>query len=140
MWLFADYVSLVVTVPTILLAIAVVVHFREALTQMPKKAQEWLVFGVVVSFMGQVLDNTYWGFVWTGDFLAWDGTGKWIQRGPLFNIFSRQLCGIAAAACHIRAAWLWGAASREWVRVVYLLASAAMFAWGVFLIISKLML
>jgi hypothetical protein len=124
-------------VPTILLAVAVVFHFKQALVSIPRQAQNWLILGIVIAFVGQSLDNLYWGFAWTGDFLSWPDTESWFLRGSLFNIFSRQICGIAAALCHIKAAVLWGSASREWVGIVYLISAIGMLLSGGLLIFVR---
>lgn len=97
-------------------------------------ASEWLIAGVFISFLGMVADNAYWGIAWTFSFLESDYKGWWFQNGVFANVPFRQLPGILAAYCHIRAAAAWRAEngdSQEGLRL-WKIASLIM-ASGVFL-------
>lgn len=130
-------ISILLTIPTIYLAAAVVVHFRSSLKAIPQDATGWLVAGVVISFVGQVLDNSYWQITWVLDWLGRPESEVFIQNGPGFNIFFRQSTGIAAALCHLRAAQVWGSASKDWVHRVYLGATISVLALTTFLLIAS---
>ena len=60
--------------------------------------------GVTIGFVGSLIDNLYWAIPWSLDFIHHPATDAWIKFGVYFNIFDRQLAGIAAAYCHVRAA------------------------------------
>jgi hypothetical protein len=60
--------------------------------------------GVAVSFLGSLIDNFYWAIPWAMDYAHHPDTMWWIKTGAYFNIFDRQIAGIIAAYCHMRAA------------------------------------
>lgn len=101
-------VSLVLTSPTVWLAVGVIAiwwtHAFNAwkLQAKDRKAYDWLIMGVCIGFLGSVMDNLYWGLAWTLDFLSWEPyRTSFFNWGALPNIFFRQGTGIAAAHCHI---------------------------------------
>ena len=106
-----DEISGGLTVFTILMGIAVVVHWRKAAVEAvkqkePLESYQWLIIGVVIAFIGQGLDNLYWLLTWTSNYISSDGGfTRWLfDHGTLANIPFRQTCGIVAAYCHIHAA------------------------------------
>lgn len=99
----AELVSLGMTLPTLVLAGAVV-YFWSSSVKVPKLAQEWFILGVVAGFIGSFLDNTYWFIPWTASFLELNQKSMLVDIGVFFNIFFRQGLGIFAAYCHLKAA------------------------------------
>jgi hypothetical protein len=107
---YAELVSLGMTIPTVVLAIAVV-HLwlpsaKEAWKQESKSGHDWFIMGVVAGFCGSALDNIYWFLPWTAAFLDHAAFVDLTNLGVFFNIFFRQGLGIVAAFCHLRAAEL----------------------------------
>lgn len=106
----AELISLGMTFPTIVLAMAVVYTWfpsaRKACSSNSPKAQDWFIVGVVAGFIGSALDNTYWFFPWSASFLEHPAFLKLTSVGVFFNIFFRQGIGIIAAYCHLKAAEL----------------------------------
>ena len=106
-----DVISGGLTVITILMGVLVIVHWiKPAATALTNKrkmtSEQWLILGVVIAFIGQVLDNSYWLLTWTAHFVDHDHPlfVLLFEKGPVFNIGARQICGIAAAYCHVYAA------------------------------------
>lgn len=106
----AELVSLGLTLPTVVLALAVVYMWLPAAVKAyrsrPLTAQDWFILGVVLGFAGQTCDNIYWALPWTADYLHLDARDSLFGAGVYFNIFFRQGFGITAAVCHLRAAEL----------------------------------
>lgn len=104
----ATAVSLILTIPTILLALWVIIEWRKSafstMFNHKRTPIDWLILGVFVSFSGATLDNIYWGIAWAFHHNAHVQAGWWFEHGSLSNIFARQSCGIIAAYCHIRSA------------------------------------
>ena len=117
----AEFGSLLLTAPTILLALFVVWNYgpraREAVQNMvnnwgpkflgnqvkvrPVTDTDFLVAGIVVGFIGAAFDNIYWGIAWTSAFLDLPTESFWFSNGVWANIPFRQLSGIAAAIFHL---------------------------------------
>ena len=118
-----ELVSMILTWPTVILSFSVVmiwvpVAWRgvrqlgwRSLTRLKKDNREaaasvFLAVGITVGFLGGLLDNSYWSIPWSLSSVGHPHEMAWNQFGPLPNIFTRQLCGMIAAYCHIRAAML----------------------------------
>ena len=79
--------------------------FRQAVRSThPWNANQWLIVGIVVGFSGNIADNAYWGVTWLAVFYGWPAEAWLMEHGPLSNIFSRQIPGVYAVYCHVRAA------------------------------------
>ena len=102
----AEFISLLLSFPTIILAIAVVYLWGpeavRSLKSKEKKSPDFFIIGVAIGFLGQMLDNFYWTIPWSLSFIDSSETDSFMSSGVLFNIFSRQACGIIAAYCHIK--------------------------------------
>ena len=59
--------------------------------------------GIFVGFLGSVFDNFYWGIAWTTEYLHIEARDTLFKLGSWPNIIFRQLAGIAAAYCHMKA-------------------------------------
>lgn len=105
---FAELVSLGMTIPTVVLAFLVVwtwfpslwISWRSRATD----AHSWFIYGVVIGFLGSLLDNIYWGVAWTTHFLGTPGHQYIFEAGAAFNIVFRQAAGVTAGLCHLKAA------------------------------------
>ena len=102
-----EFISLVLTVPTILLSLWVVALFGP------------------IGFIGNFFDNIYWGIAWTVEFLNRDEPNDWFKYGVASNIPFRQLAGITAATCHIAAAIMLSRMQRKRYFIVWLIALLA---------------
>ena len=107
----AELISLFLTTPTIVLGIVVLLMWGPSATQSIANRSkldgtQWFILGVTIRFLGQVLDNAYWGLAWADAFITGDHESTLFKYGVYPNIFSRQLCGTLAAYCHIKSALL----------------------------------
>lgn len=104
----AELISMFLTSPTIILSAVVLFYWsRVALhsfKQEERKPQDWFAMGVCVGFLGSIADNTFWAIPWSLSFIDSDWFEPVFNSGVVFNIFFRQLCGMVAAYCHVRAA------------------------------------
>jgi len=105
----AEMLSLIMTIPTVLLAAAVVYLWlpaaRAALEVDSRDAHQWFILGVVGGFIGSAVDNLYWFMPWTASFMGETAIfSNLTESGVYFNVFFRQGLGIFAAYCHIKAA------------------------------------
>ena len=105
----AEMISLIMTIPTVLLAVSVVYLWlpaaRAALKADSRDAHQWFILGVVGGFIGSAVDNLYWFMPWTASFMGESAIfAKLTEFGVYFNVFFRQGLGIFAAYCHIKAA------------------------------------
>lgn len=104
----AELISLALTAPAVILSCVVLYLFcsqaGKALFTQNKSAVQWFAMGIFIGFLGSVLDNVYWSIPWSLDYLNNDNASYFFQRGAYFNIFFRQIAGIAAGYCHIRCA------------------------------------
>ncbi len=105
----AEMISLIMTIPTVLLAVSVVYLWlpaaRAALKADSRDAHQWFILGVVGGFIGSAVDNLYWFMPWTASFMGEAAIfAKLTDSGVYFNVFFRQGLGIFAAYCHIKAA------------------------------------
>ena len=106
-----EWVSLTATIPTILLAIVVVHAYGKKCLPWVRSGEpfsrvQWLILGITLGFLGQVLDNVFWQVAWTLEFLELPWRQEVFQSGAWFNIVNRQLLGCLAALCHLRSAFL----------------------------------
>jgi len=139
-----DVLSGGLTVLTILLGIAVVVHWGQsaanAITSDKKlTSEQWLILGVVIAFIGQTLDNTYWLITWTAHYFdnASPLSDFLFEHGTLVNIPFRQICGIVAAYCHVYAAVQLDKTKTYKFKSYILLASAAGLAFSAAMVFFK---
>lgn len=103
---YAELLSLGLTIPTVVMSVWVVLMFvnkaLEGLRIPNRTAVQWFAMGVAIGFFGSSIDNIYWAIPWTASFLGLSAAEDLIQFGVYPNVIFRQLCGIAAAYCHIR--------------------------------------
>lgn len=94
--------SLAFTIPVLLLCFLVI---KEGIG--PLKAStgqtRWILLGICLGFAGNFVDNLYWMFPWTANYLEDPRTGVLVSFGVFPNLIFRQGLTIAAAYCHLRA-------------------------------------
>lgn len=105
----SEIISLGLTAPTIFLACAVIVRWFDAAASSfathkeNRTSHQWFIIGVFISFLGQAADNLWWGVAWTAEFLGLPFRDSLFDYGVVSNIPCRQLTGIIAAFCHLKA-------------------------------------
>lgn len=103
---FTEAISLALTVPAIILALAVVKIWLPRVFEARRRNEmgevQWLILGVSISFIGASLDNAYWAIPWSLQFMGKPQAEFWFSFGSVPNIFFRQIAGIIAACCHMR--------------------------------------
>lgn len=106
----AQLVSLALTLPTVALAAAVVrtyyARMRVAVRHILGKEQvvsetDFLVTGIVIAFVGAILDNSFWFVAWTAAFVDLPIKDDLFAYGVWANIPFRQTMGIVAALFHL---------------------------------------
>lgn len=129
---WAQYVSLCLTLPTIVLSLLVVARYGprgwravKAMRRRKPTEVELLITGISVGFIGSVVDNLYWGLAWGSDFLNLDVRDTLFDMGVWSNIPFRQVTGSIAAVLHLWAAQMIVSRRRMTWRLVALFVT-----WG----------
>ena len=103
-----ELISLGLTVPTVIMAAAVVYIWGPvawaSLRRNGMDARAWFIVGVAFGFAGETMDNLYWSAPWTAAFLDHPSFPALTEAGVFPNIIFRQGLGCFAAYCHLRAA------------------------------------
>ena len=127
-----DPISGGLTVLTILMGLLVLIYWvkpakRAIVSEDKISSEQWLILGVVIAFLGQSLDNSYWLVTWTANYINSESSvTRWLfDHGTSVNIPFRQISGIAAAYCHVYAAVNVNAIQTRQFKVFVLSASAA---------------
>ena len=103
----AEFVSLVLTVPTVILGALVVWYYSpRALASLRKPVDkmsetEMLIIGITIGFAGAVVDNVYWGLAWFHEMIGSESSPLWFKNGVLSNVPFRQTAGVVAGAFHL---------------------------------------
>lgn len=102
-------ISLFLT-PILLVAAIVVVgilkhSFSKAINTPEKTPMEWMIIGIVISFVGSIFDNIWWFLAWSYEYIDPSGAEKefFFHYGVYSNTLFRQIFGIVGALCHIYA-------------------------------------
>ncbi len=136
----AELFSLGMTIPTVVLAFAVVYTWlpsaRETWKREQKTGQDWFILGVAIGFCGAILDNLYWFVPWTASYMEHQATSQLINAGVFFNIFFRQGLGIVAAYCHLKAAELTSGRNIKFLNSLLVASNLVGFSYAVTLIIK----
>lgn len=104
-----ELISLGLAVPAMLLSALVVVKWRipaaNAYRTMAsaRTPDQWIVLGVFISFLGGLMDSMYWQAAWTAVCANLPCGDNLMGYGAFPNIFSRNVCDILAAWCHLMA-------------------------------------
>jgi len=100
--------SLMLTPATIISCLAVTVLWfdsaKKAFYERHKTEMHWLILGVFFSFIGSMVDNTYWGLAWSASYLDDPAKEALFHNGVYSNLPFRQITTLVAAYCHVRAA------------------------------------
>lgn len=75
--------------------------------------RELLIIGIFISFFCACCDNIYWGITWLSKLQNWETSQWWFDHGLINNLFFRHCGKILAGICHLEAARLAGAISKE---------------------------
>ena len=130
----SQLVSLLLTLPMLIGCVIVVyVYFGPAWVAWRQRkwtalsAQDWLIIGIVISFIGKILDNSYWTAAWTAELYDVHSKEFLFQHGNTPNIPFRIISSMAAAWCHIKAAMVFSENSDRHVvtKCDYLICVAA---------------
>ena len=137
----AELISLGMTFPTVVLALAVVYTWtpsaRQAILKTNRGAHDWFIVGVVIGFVGSLFDNIYWFIPWTASFIGHESFHSLTNAGVFFNVFFRQGCGVAAAFCHLKAAEWSETTSSRFVNRLLVASYLVGFAYSTILILSQ---
>jgi len=103
-----EVLSLGLTPMTVMLSLSVLVIWGgralQGLFKREKTDLDWLILGIVISFIGKLGDNMWWGFAWH---FAHEGHDQlkdwWFSNGVFSNSMFRQGCGLLSAICHVQA-------------------------------------
>lgn len=109
-WL--ELLSLALTIPTLFLAGLVVWRYFPSIRKLIRakgrvQPRDLLISGIVISFMGAIADNIYWGIAWTCAYFDLPQKSWWFANGIWSNVPFRQGAGIIAAFLHLSAALTW---------------------------------
>ena len=103
----AEFLSLVLTVPTVILGALVVWYYSpRAISSLQKPVDkmsetEMLIIGITIGFTGAVVDNVYWGLAWFHEMIGSSSAPLWFKNGVLSNVPFRQTAGIVAGSFHL---------------------------------------
>lgn len=103
-----ELVSLAATPPFLLLGAVVVWKFSPVAWATARGVYEWkdkhiLIVGILIGFMGSLVDNVYWGCAWLAEYMGWGSAKMLFANGVWSNVPFRQFAGIAAAILHLYA-------------------------------------
>jgi len=104
----AELLSLALTVAGLIWAIEVIRFWgpkaKEAYYAKHRTPAQWLVLGIIVSFVGSIIDNLYWGAAWGTNYLGLSMSAPLFQNGVYSNIPFIQVPLVLASVLHV-----WGA-------------------------------
>lgn len=106
---YAEFISLILTVPTLVLSSWVCKMYgptalaaaRKLANRETVNEQEYLIMGITAGFAGAFADNAYWGLAWCAEFLNLSSAGWLFSHGVYSNLPFRQGAGILAASLHL---------------------------------------
>lgn len=134
----AEIVSMGLTPVVVILSVAVVAVFSrsavKAIKKHEKEATDWLILGVSLGFVGSILDNLYWSIPWSLHFLGNPLCTFFQEMGVFVNVVVRQLLGMTAAYCHLRAAEEQGSYFKGRTNSIFLFANVAGVSYAILLI------
>ena len=104
---WATLISLALTPMTILASAGVVALWwqsgKRALIRSDRRDLDWFILGVLIGFIGSLMDNLYWGIGWAMNYTQHSAWQHWLDTGVYNNIAFRQVSTALAAVCHIKA-------------------------------------
>lgn len=128
-----DIITISLSVPALILCALVLAHWLPEAGRAVRErrdAADWLVLGVVSSFMGIIVNISWWSVYWGMRVLDHPSQGWLLDHGSFINIFSRQGAVIIAAWCHLKAYHLFskGEAREPSVHLQWSMAVAGLLA------------
>lgn len=104
------FVSLILTPGALIVSGLVIWHWSKpalkAVRSGTMAAYDWLVIGILISFIGFFGDVSYWDIAWHMDFTGHPSRDWWFRHGPVSNVIFRQSAGLAAGLCHAIGAYM----------------------------------
>lgn len=102
---FVTLISLWLTPLTIIACAAVVFEFGPSAIKAYRSSHRtnlnWFILGIVIGFVGDFVDNLYWGLAWSADYLDHSYRDRLFNGGVYSNSVFRQGAGILSALCHL---------------------------------------
>lgn len=92
----------------------------------PDTMPAWLILGIFISFVGELVDNLFWNGAWAAYHAQGVDHERWMRYGPVSNSIFRQLFCAAAAMCHVIPA-VRNKEARMWVVVLSLVLALFLF-------------
>ena len=108
-WLhsISEIASLATTPAVLIFAAATIWYWLpsviDGFKRLDRSERHWLKLGIVIGFVGAFVDNFYWGIAWTADFVGLPVRDTIFKWGVASNLPFRQILGICAGYCHVRA-------------------------------------
>lgn len=103
----ANLLSLGMVFPTVMLgSIVLYMWFPstiKALRKYNRIAEDWFILGVFAGFIGAVAYSLYWALYWLSSYMDLGIAEALSENGIIVNICARQIMGILAAYCFIKA-------------------------------------
>lgn len=103
------------------LCVFVILHYKNGFSfQVTSwKSYDWLILGIIISFVGKVLDAMYWQVTWTSYLKDTNLKQVLLDYGAGANLPLRQLPIVLACICHLKAAHLSIADTRYTSRLAF---------------------
>lgn len=126
-----ELLSIGLTLPTIILSAWVVVIYAPSMIKelahngwmkFSNKAESMLLLGVVLGFIADFFDNTYWGIAWTANYLHLDAQTFLFSNGYISNFVFRQGLGVLSAICHLAFVLHKSKTARGFNKLIWILA------------------
>ena len=103
------------------LCVFVILHYKNGFSFYGKswKCYDWLILGILISFIGKVIDAMYWQVTWTSYLKDTNLKQVLLDYGAGANLPLRQLPIVLACICHLKAAQLSISDSRYTSRLAF---------------------
>ena len=107
---FFTLLMLVITPGVMIVYVMVIIHWGPTawatLKSRNMDAQDWLIAGVTVGFMGGLGDIIYWDFAWHFDYTGHAARDWFFTHGSISNVIFRQGFGLVSGLCHIVSSYM----------------------------------
>jgi len=106
----ANLLSLGMVFPAVMMGIIVLYMWYpsaiESFRKYNRDADDWFILGVFAGFIGAIIYSVYWFVYWIATYMDLSIAAALSQNGIIVNICARQVLGILAAYCFIKASEL----------------------------------
>jgi hypothetical protein len=106
----ANLLSLGMVFPTVILGSIVLITWYpsaiKSFRKIDKSADDWFILGVFAGFIGAIVYSLYWFIFWLSNYMNLSIVDALGENGVIVNICSRQIMGMLAAYCFIKASEL----------------------------------